>query len=94
MYVFYFNELLKNIAYFKINAIILKSSPIDLLIGRKNRKKFDLFNLVPSQFKDFDEKPITAVLKPLKSVKVSLDRQPRALLPTQTSQKDFDTYPK
>ena len=25
LYVFYFNELLKNVAYFKINAIILKS---------------------------------------------------------------------
>ena len=31
-YVFYFNELLKNVAYFKINAIILGSSPIDLLM--------------------------------------------------------------
>ena len=39
MYVFYFNKLLKNVAYFKINAIILESSPIDLLIGRKEEKK-------------------------------------------------------
>ena len=43
LYVFYFNELLKNAAYFKINAIILESSPIELLIGRKTIKKFDLF---------------------------------------------------
>ena len=63
MYVFYFNELLKNIAYFKINAIILESS-IDLLMGRKTIKKFDLFNQVPSQLKDFDAKPMTAVIKP------------------------------
>ena len=66
LYVFYFNELLKNVAYFKINAIIL-----DLLIGRMTIKKFDLFNQVPSQLKDFDEKPITAVLKLLESVKIS-----------------------
>ena len=58
LYVFYFNELLKKVAYFKINAIILESSPIDLLIGRKTIKKFDLFNQVPSQLKDFEEKPI------------------------------------
>ena len=60
---FYFNELLKNVAFFKIKAIILESFPIDLLIGRKTIKKFDLFNQVPSQLKDFYEKPITAVKK-------------------------------
>ena len=31
-YIFYFNELLNNVAYLKINAIILESSPIDLLM--------------------------------------------------------------
>ena len=30
LYVFYFNEFFRNNAYFKINAIILESSPIDL----------------------------------------------------------------
>ena len=49
LYVFSFNELLQNVACSKINAIILESSPIDLLIGRKTIKKFDLFNQVPSQ---------------------------------------------
>ena len=49
LYVFYFYERLKNVAYFKINAIILESSLIDLLIGRKTIKKFDLYNQVPSQ---------------------------------------------
>ena len=49
LYVFYFNVLLQNVAYFKINAIILESSPIDLLIGRKTIKKFGSFNQVPSQ---------------------------------------------
>ena len=73
MYVFYFNKLLKNVAYFKINAIILESSPIDLLIGRKIIKNFELFNQVPSQLKDFDVKPITAVVKVLESVKISRD---------------------
>ena len=47
--VFYFNEPLQNVAYFKVNAIIFDSSPIDLLIGGKTIKKFDLFNQVPSQ---------------------------------------------
>ena len=68
-------------------AIILESSPIDLLLGRK---KFDLFNQVPSQSRDFDEKTITAVLKLLDSVKLSHDCQPRvALLPTQSITKEF-----
>ena len=49
LYVFYFNDLLKNVPYFKINAIILESSPIDLEIVRKTIKKFDLFYQVPSQ---------------------------------------------
>ena len=67
-----------------------ESSPIDLLIGRKTIKKFDLFNQVPSQLKDFDEEPITVVLKPLESVKISRDCQPRvALLPTQSTTKEF-----
>ena len=71
-------------------AIILESSPIDLLIGRKTIKKFDLFNQVPSQLQDFDEKPITAVLKPLESVKISRDCQLRvALLHTQSITKGF-----
>ena len=90
LYVFYFNELLKNVAYFEMNATILESSPIDLLIGRKTVKKFDLFNQIPSQLKDFDEKPRTAVIKPLESVKISRDCQPRvALLPTQSTTKEF-----
>ena len=49
-----------------------------------------MFNQVPSQLKDFDEKPITAVLKPLEFVKISRDCQPRvALLPTQSITKGF-----
>ena len=73
LHAFYFNELLKNVAFFKINGIILESSPIDILIGRKTIKKFDLFSQVPSQLKDVDEKPVTAVIKPLESVKRSRD---------------------
>ena len=49
-----------------------------------------MFNQVPSQLKDFDEKPITAVLKLLEFVKISRDCQPRvALLPTQSITKGF-----
>ena len=32
--VFYFSEKLNKIAHFDINAIVLESSPIDLIIGR------------------------------------------------------------
>ena len=63
----------------------LLESSIDFLIGR-----FDLFNQVSSQLKNFDEKPITAVIKPLESVKLSCDCQPRvALLPTKSIIKRF-----
>ena len=49
-----------------------------------------MFNQVPCQLKDFDEKPTTAVLKPLESVKISRDCQPRvALLTTQSITKGF-----
>ena len=49
-----------------------------------------MFNQVPSQLKDFEEIPITAVLKPLESVNISRDCQPRvALLPTQSITKGF-----
>ena len=91
LYVFYSNELLKNVAYFKINAIILEFSHIvEKGEGRKTIKKFDFFNQVPSQLNDFDEIPITAVIKPLESVKISRDCQPRvALLPTQSITKGF-----
>ena len=41
---------------------------------------------------DFDEKPITAVSKPLEYVKISCDCQPRvALLPTQSITKRVST---
>ena len=49
-----------------------------------------MFNQVPSQLKNFDEIPITAVLTPLESVKISRDCQRRvALLPTQSIIKGF-----
>ena len=66
LYVFFISmNFYKNVAYFKINSIILESSPIDLLIGRETIKKFDLFNQVPSRLEDVDEKPMTAVIKNL-----------------------------
>ena len=53
-------------------------------------KKFDLFSQVPNRLKDVEEKPITAVIKPLESVKLSCDCQPTvALLPTQSISKGF-----
>ena len=49
MFVSYFNEFLNNYDVFEINAIILNSSPVDLIIGRQTIIKNDLFRKIPSQ---------------------------------------------
>ena len=46
----YFNERLNNINTFGIKAIILDTSPLDLIIGRATIKKLGLVHQVPSQF--------------------------------------------
>ena len=47
--VFYFNEPLQNVAYFKVNAIIFESSPIDLSICRKCDKQRYYLDLAKSR---------------------------------------------
>ena len=46
----YFNERLNNINSFEIKAIILDTSPLDLIIGRATIKKLGLAHQAPSQF--------------------------------------------
>ena len=46
----YLNERLDNINTFEIKAIILDTSPLDLIIGRATIKKLSLVHQVPSQF--------------------------------------------
>ena len=40
LHVFYFSEKINKIAHIDINAIILESSPIDLIIGRNTTRAF------------------------------------------------------
>ena len=47
--VVYYNETLNNYADFQINALILKNSPVELLISRDTIVKFGLFKNIPSQ---------------------------------------------
>ena len=47
--IFYFCEKLNKIAHIDITAIILDSSPIDLILGRNTIKLHQLFEQVPSQ---------------------------------------------
>ena len=45
------NELLNDNDTFDISAIILKETPIDIIIGRDTIRKYKLFNKIPSQLK-------------------------------------------
>ena len=45
----FLNEAINNSDTFDINAIILKDTPIDLIIGRETIKKNQLFQKIPSQ---------------------------------------------
>ena len=46
----YLNERLNELNTFEIKAIILETSPLDLIIGRATIKKLSLVHQVPSQF--------------------------------------------
>ena len=48
----FFNERVNKMNNFEIKAIILDSSPSDLIIGRSNIKKYGLVHQIPSQFED------------------------------------------
>ena len=45
----FYNELLNNDDTFDISAIILKETPIDIIIGRDTIRKYQLFDKIPSQ---------------------------------------------
>ena len=49
LYVSYFSEALNKNDVFLINAIVLESSPVDLLIGKQTIRKTQIFTSVPSQ---------------------------------------------
>ena len=55
----YFNERLNKISTFEIKAIILETSPLDLIIGRATIKKLSLVHDVPSQFLNIGKLLIT-----------------------------------
>ena len=55
----FFNERVNKIDNFEIKAIILDSSPLDLIIGRSTIKKYGLVRQIPSQFEDINTVLIT-----------------------------------
>ena len=55
----YLNECLNEINTFEIKAIILDTSPLDLIIGRATIKKLSLVHEVPSQFLNIGKVLIT-----------------------------------
>ena len=55
----YLNERLNKISAFEIKAIILETSPLDLIIGRATIKKLGLLHQVPSQFLNIGKVLIT-----------------------------------
>ena len=55
----FFNERVNKINNFEIKAIILDSSPLDLIIGCSTIKKYGLVRQIPSQFDDINTVLIT-----------------------------------
>ena len=55
----FLNERVNDMNTFEIKAIILDSSPSDLIIRRYTIKKFDLVYQIPSQFEDMSRVLIT-----------------------------------
>ena len=55
----FLNERVNKINNFEIKAIILDSSPLDLIIGRSTIKKYGLVSQIPSQFEDINAVLIT-----------------------------------
>ena len=63
--IFYFCEKLSKIAHIDITAIVLQSSPIDLILGRKTIKLHKLFDQLPSQLSVHD---VDSALQPLAGI--------------------------
>ena len=55
----YLNERLNKISTFEVKAIILETSPLDLIIGRATIKKLSLVHQVPSHFLNIGKVLIT-----------------------------------
>ena len=55
----FFNKRVNETNNFEIKAIILDSSPLDLIIGRSTIKKYGLVRQIPSQFEDINTVLIT-----------------------------------
>ena len=55
----FLNERVNKINNFEIKAIILDSSPLDLIIGRSTIKKYGLVRQIPSRFEDINTVVIT-----------------------------------
>ena len=55
----FFNERVNKINNFEIKAIILDSSPLNLIICRSTIKKYGLVRQIPSQFEDINTVLIT-----------------------------------
>ena len=52
MHVTFFSEIGNKFDTFDIKALILKSTPVDLIIGRFTIKKYNILDTVPSQLGD------------------------------------------
>ena len=55
----FFDERVNNVNTFEIKAIILDSSPLDIIIGRSTIRKYGLVRRIPSQFEDMSRMLIT-----------------------------------
>ena len=55
----FFNKRVNKIDNFEIKAIILDSSPLNLIIGRSTIKKYRLVRQIPNQFEDINAVLIT-----------------------------------
>lgn len=82
--IFYFCETLSKIVSIEINAIVLQSSPVDLILGRNTIKLHKLFDQIPSQLSLQNVDSVSQVLTgiiPEKEVKscdciLAVDLQP------------------
>ena len=87
----FFNEINLKIDTFDIIATVLKSSHIDLLIGRSTIKKYQLFSRLPSQL-SLTPSVVASIAEPLNSelVNIPCGCQPKTdLLPVVSSPKRY-----
>ena len=58
MGVTFYNELLNNNDTFDISAVILKETPVDILIGSNTIKKYKLFDKIPLKDDEFNQEDL------------------------------------